>query len=80
MLWKKLLPEQAPREESLDLDFFADEFELSGSQIKEILLNAAYIAAGDSGQIGNRHIKEAVRLNYSKYGKILTKTDFGYLG
>lgn len=80
MLWKKLLPEQAPREESLDLDFFADEFELSGSQIKEILLNAAYIAAGDSGQIGNQHIKEAVRLNYRKYGKILTKTDFGYLG
>lgn len=79
-LWRKLLPEQAPREEGLDLNFFADEFELSGSQIKEILLNAAYIAAGDSGQIENRHIKEAVRLNYSKYGKLLTKIDFGYLG
>lgn len=80
VLWRRLLPQQAPREEGLDLDFFADEFELSGSQIKEILLNAAYMAASDSGQIENRHIKEAVRLNYSKYGKVLTKLDFGYLG
>ena len=34
------------QEPDLDLDFFADQFELSGSQIKEILLNAAYMAAG----------------------------------
>lgn len=79
-LWRKILPDAAPREEDLDLDFFAEEFELSGSQIKEVLQNAAFIAAADGNPIGNDHIKEAMKLNYAKYGKILTKEDFGYLG
>lgn len=79
-LWKSLLPPKAPREESLDMDFFAEHFELSGSQIKEILLNAAYIAAGEGRPIGNEQVKEALCLNYEKYGKFLTKEDFGYLG
>lgn len=78
-LWKSLLPEKAPREEDLDLDFFARQFELSGSQIKEILLQAAYIAAGQGKAVGNKQVKEALCLNYEKYGKRLTKEDFGYL-
>lgn len=79
-LWRKILPEAAPREEDLDLDFFAEEFELSGSQIKEVLQNAAFMAAAKGRAIGNDHIKEAMKLNYAKYGKVLTKEDFGYLG
>lgn len=79
-LWNTLLPPGAPREESLDLEYFARHFELSGSQIKEILLQAAYMAAGEGHAIGNRQIKEALCLNYEKYGKFLTKEDFGYLG
>lgn len=78
-LWHAMLPSRAPREESLDLDFFAEHFELSGSQIKEILLHAAYMAAGEGCAIGNRQVKEALCLNYEKYGKFLTKEDFGYL-
>lgn len=78
-LWHSLLPSRAPREESLDLDFFAEHFELSGSQIKEILLHAAYMAAGEGCAIGNRQVKEALCLNYEKYGKFLTNEDFGYL-
>lgn len=79
-LWHSLLPEAAPRSGDLDLDFFADQFELSGSQIKEILLNAAYMAAGMGEPLGNGQIKEALCINYEKYGKFLTKEDFGYLG
>lgn len=78
-LWNSLLPGKAPREADLDLDFFARQFELSGSQIKEILLQAAYIAAGQGRAIGNEQVKEALCLNYEKYGKRLTKEDFGYL-
>jgi len=79
-LWHSLLPKAAPRSRDLDLDFFADQFELSGSQIKEILLNAAYMAAGTGEPLGNSQIKEALCINYEKYGKFLTKEDFGYLG
>lgn len=79
-LWNSILPEQALCEEELDLDFFAEHFELSGSSIKEIMVNAAYLAAAEHRGLANRDLVEAVKLNYAKYGKVLTKNDFGYLG
>ena len=78
-LWKKILPEAAKTDEALDFEFYADHFELSGSNIKEILTNAAYLAAAQGTGIRNCHIIEAIKLNFSKYGKILTNSDFGYL-
>lgn len=80
LLWQKMLPEQAPADEDLDLAFFADNFELSGSEIKDAMLHAAYMAAAEGGSIGNRHLMEAVRLSSLKYGKVLTKENFGYIG
>ncbi|MBQ9383465.1 MAG: ATP-binding protein [Ruminiclostridium sp.] len=79
MLWKKILPESARVDEDIDFEFFADNFELPGSNIKEILTNAAFLAASEGAGLRNDHIIEAVKLNYSKYGKILTNDDFGYL-
>ena len=79
-LWRSMLPPEAEYEEELDLEFFAEHFELSGSSIKEILVNAAYMAAAEHRGLANRDLVEAVRLNYLKYEKILTKEDFGYLG
>ncbi len=78
-LWKKILPESARVDEDIDFEFFADNFELPGSNIKEILTNAAFLAASEGAGLRNDHIIEAVKLNYSKYGKILTNDDFGYL-
>ncbi len=79
-LWNSILPKQARCEEELDLEFFAEHFELSGSSIKEIMINAAYLAASEHRGLANRDLVEAVKLNYAKYGKVLTKNDFGYLG
>lgn len=78
-LWRSTLPAEAKCEEELDLEFFAEHFELSGSSIKEILTNAAYMAAAQQRGLRNCDLVEAVKLNYAKYGKILTKSDFGYL-
>ena len=78
-LWHSLIPEKTPLDDSIDLDFFANQFELSGSQIKEILWNAAYIAVSDNQPLGNEQIKQSIIWNYIKYGKQLIKEDFGYL-
>ncbi len=78
-LWKQILPASARLDEDIDFEFYAERFELSGSNIKEILTNAAFLAASENSGICNRHIIEAVKLNFSKYGKILTDSDFGYL-
>lgn len=79
-LWNRILPPQAELDEELDLEFFARNFELAGSNIKEVLTNAAYMAAAGHRGISNRDIVEAIRLNFGKYGKVLTADDFGYLG
>lgn len=79
-LWTTIIPPQAVYEEEIDFEFFARNFELAGSNIKEILTNAAYLAAAKHRGIANEDIVEAVTLNYAKYGKILTSEDFGYLG
>lgn len=79
-LWRTILPKSARVDEPLDFEFFAERFELSGSNIKEILTNAAYLAASDGTGIKNKHIIEAIKLNFLKYGKILTAADFDYLG
>lgn len=79
-LWNTIIPREVPLEEELDFEFFAEKFELSGSNIKEVLTNAAYIAAAAGTSLANRHVVESVKLNFAKYGKILTKEDFEYLG
>ncbi len=78
-LWNTILPKGLECEEELDFEFFADNFELSGSAIKEILTNAAFIAAGKGDKLANRHIVEAIKVNFAKYGKLLSDSDFGYL-
>lgn len=79
MLWEKVIPREAPLGDEVDLAILAHYFELSGSAIKEIALNAAYMAAADGGSIENRHLAEALRLNYAKLGKQLTGEELGVL-
>lgn len=76
-LFRSMLPPSAPTGE-LSLDFFADRFELSGSAIKEVVINAAYLAARD-GCIEDRHIIEALKQHYVKIGKRLSDDDFRFL-
>jgi ATP-dependent 26S proteasome regulatory subunit len=76
-LWKSILPEEAKADPDIDFDFFAKEFELSPSSIKEILLNSAYIAAAENVEISNRTIFKAIKNNFSKYNKVLSKTNMG---
>lgn len=78
-LWKTILPKETPREEELDFAYFAQEFELSGSSIKEILTNAAFCAAAEGRGLCNRDLVLAIKQNFAKYGKVLTDDDFGYL-
>ncbi len=75
-LWKTILPQQAVTDEELDFAFFAKNFEIAGSGIKEVLTNAAYIAAGEGTGIRNAHVEEALKLYFAKLGKVLSGADF----
>ncbi len=76
-LFESILPKDAPRSENIDLKFFADTFELTGSNIKNILYDAAFMAASEDAPIGNAHIVRALRHEFEKQKKMLSSADLG---
>jgi hypothetical protein len=76
LIWEKIWPSQAPRRADLPLARMADRFEISGGNIKNIALAAAFLAAHDGGEIAVRHLLRATRREYQKMGKILDDGDF----
>ena len=76
-MWLKAFPSKAPID-FIDFDFLVERFELSGSNIRNIALHSAFLAAADnSAGIGMKHVMEAIRNEYSKSGKAFTKAEAG---
>lgn len=66
--------------ENIQLDYLAGQFELSGAQIKNITLNAAYRAADDGGVLNMEHLVTAIFCEFKKEGKVMLAGDFGGYG
>jgi AAA+ superfamily predicted ATPase len=76
-IWRGLLPEEAPRRDDVDFRFLASQFELTGGNIKNCVLSAAFLAAEDGGVIGMAHMIQGVAREYGKLGRPLTRSHFG---
>src|SRR5262245_15393401 len=75
-IWDRVLPEQAPKADDVDLDFLAEKFKLSGGAIRNCSLAAAFQAADDDGPIAMRHLVRAVAQEYGKQGRLTLEADF----
>ena len=81
LIWQRTFPENAPCSPDLDLEFLAQNFEITGANIRNIALSAAFLAADDGGVIKMVHLVQAMRREYQKMGQILRDKDLGkYLG
>ena len=60
---------------ALDLDFLAGKFSLSGGNIRNAVVYAAFLAAGEGTDVEMRHMIKAVKNEYAKYG--LVKNSMG---
>ena len=76
-LWTTILPKTAAVSDDIDFKFLADKFDLSGSNIKAILFNAAYMAGAEKSEIEMRHIVRAMEYEFNKLGKLVNNSDFG---
>ncbi len=76
-IWRKVFPSQAPVGPDVDFGFLARQLKLAGGNIKNIALNAAFLAAGNGGAVGMRHVILAARRELQKTGKTCSKSDFG---
>lgn len=75
-LWKSIMPEKARVDEPILYDQYAARFELSGSDIRSALTNAAYMAAAEGRGIRNRDIEAALKIHYLKMGRKLDDREF----
>jgi SpoVK/Ycf46/Vps4 family AAA+-type ATPase len=74
-IWRGIWPQQTPLAEQLELDSLARQFKLSGGNIKNVALAAAFLAAAEGGQVTMAHLSQAVRREYQKLGKALSTAE-----
>ncbi|MFA4902816.1 MAG: AAA family ATPase [Desulfobaccales bacterium] len=70
-IWAGVWPAQTPVAESLDLDYLAQRLQVSGGNIKNIALAAAFLAAADGGLVTMNHVLQSTRGEYQKLGKVM---------
>ena len=75
-IWKQHFPANAPVSEDIDFDFLATRLNVSGGNIRNIVVNAAFLAAENSGRIGMKHLVRAARREYEKIGRLCNEVEF----
>ncbi|MDV6250472.1 ATP-binding protein [Vibrio sp. EA2] len=78
-LWTQLMPPQAPLGKDLNIDLLASAVSLSGGQIRNAALHAAYLAAEEQDAIQMRHIALAVLRELSKSSPQVKTNQLGKL-
>jgi hypothetical protein len=65
-------PGAVPLAGDIDWGWLAHALRLSGAEIKNVALGAAFLAAADGGPVTSEHIRYAVQGEYGKAGRTLT--------
>jgi SpoVK/Ycf46/Vps4 family AAA+-type ATPase len=75
-IWQGALPAQLPLAPDVDFDFLARKFKVTGGNIRNITLLAAFLAAGDGQVVRMEHMVQATRREFQKIGRMVTPSDF----
>jgi AAA+ superfamily predicted ATPase len=76
-IWRRTFPAEAPVAPDVDLPFLARRLEITGGNIRNIILAAAFLAADEGRPISMRHLILGARQEYQKLGKMMHERDFG---
>jgi hypothetical protein len=76
-IWKALFLPTIPVEGPIDLTRMAREFKIAGGNIRNIIVNAAYLAAADGGVVRMNHILHSTRREMQKLGRLTSDSNFG---
>ncbi|NES22145.1 MAG: ATP-binding protein [Symploca sp. SIO3E6] len=69
-IWASIWPSEMPLSEEVDLDLLARQFKLSGGNIKNIALAAAFLAAEADSSVTMSHVLQGTKREYQKMGKV----------
>jgi AAA+ superfamily predicted ATPase len=74
-IWENIWPASAPRGADVDLEYISRRFELTGGNVRNIALGAAFLAADNGGVVSMDHVLHAMRREYQKMGKVVREAD-----
>ena len=77
LIWERIWPSETPRDEDINFEALAAKFKLSGGNIKNVALAAAFLAAEDGGRVSMGHLVTAVEREFQKMGKPLSDEQLG---
>jgi ATP-dependent 26S proteasome regulatory subunit len=72
-LWRVMIPKAAPTAGDLRLERLAEHFEMSGGNVRNAAVRAAFLAASERRPIDANHLERAARLEYEAMGKIASR-------
>lgn len=75
-LWRGMFPTQAPREPDIDYAFLARQFEFAGGDIRNVVLDAAFLSAHAGQRIGMPQLVQALARQMTKQGRTAALSDF----
>ncbi|RME02980.1 MAG: ATP-binding protein [Planctomycetota bacterium] len=75
-IWQKAFPPDAPLAKDVDFAFLAEHLPIAGGNIRNIALNAAFLAAQEK-EIRMEHLILSAKREYDKMGRRVTERDFG---
>jgi SpoVK/Ycf46/Vps4 family AAA+-type ATPase len=75
-IWQKVFPKNTPIEKDIDFSLLAQNFALSGANIRNIALFSAFFAAEQEEEIQMKQIIDALKIELTKIGKTFKSKDF----
>jgi SpoVK/Ycf46/Vps4 family AAA+-type ATPase len=75
-LWRGMFPPEVPLGMDVDCQFLAKQFSISGGDIKNVALDAAFLAAHDGRRITMKQLIKAMARQMLKQGRIPSPADF----
>lgn len=76
-IWRRIFPAETPTD-NLDIEKLA-RFNIAGGNIRNIALNAAFLAAHEGCAVNMSHVQRSLRSEYSKMEKPMTTLETGGL-
>ena len=74
-IWQGIWPADTPLDGTVDLELLANRYEMTGGNIKNIAVAAAFLAADQGEVVRMSHVVQATLREYQKTGKLLVDDD-----
>ncbi|NEP84835.1 MAG: ATP-binding protein, partial [Okeania sp. SIO3B3] len=74
-IWETLFPDTVPRHDDVDLSYLAKQYKLAGGNIRNIIVNSAYLAATNGGMVQMHHLMHSTMRELHKMGRGVRQPD-----